>query len=84
MVKQYLSNRMVAAARLAYHTSIDSLGKVKTTPNGFRKCIIYTAMQDRHVSTPNVPSLRMIPNQRGQRIQVMQCSVIKEPTLGYS
>lgn len=36
VVKQYLSSSMVTAARMAYHTSINSAGKVKTTPNGFR------------------------------------------------
>lgn len=36
VVKQYLSSSMVTAARMAYHTFINSAGKVKTTPNGFR------------------------------------------------
>ena len=42
VVKQYLSSSVVAAARLVYHTSIDSACKAKTTPNEFRKFIIYT------------------------------------------
>lgn len=42
VVKQYLSSSVVAAARLVYHTSIDSVSKAKTSPNEFWKFIIYT------------------------------------------
>lgn len=40
-VKLSLSNSVVVAARFVCHTSIDSPGKEKESPNGFREFMIY-------------------------------------------